>query len=217
MLETTLLIHASVGVVCLVSGTAALLVAKRPGRHPLAGRIFMGALVLAYLAILPNMIHKTNLFLIGLGYLAVFSGVEGWRVLLRRNGRIPMAPTPFDYGAVGLTVLLSITLIGLGAKVVIDGNPMALVLLAFGLLGIGLVREARKRWKTTPTQPELLRTHIQLMCGAFSAALTAFVVLQLESIAGGMQWILWIAPSIFMAQVGKRAVQRYAPKTTANG
>ncbi len=217
MLDITLLFHAAFGAVCLLSGIAAFIAAKRPGRHPLAGRIFVGCLILSYIAIVPNMVYKANLFLIGLGFIAVFSAIEGWRTLLRKQGRIPMTPGTLDYTVVAIAILLSVTLIGLGIRVLSRGNSMALVLLAFGVLGIVLSRATWKRWKTHPSPKELLRAHIGMMCGAFSAALTAFVVQQLEEYAGSQQWVLWIAPSFIMTWVGQRATRRYAPKTQANG
>ena len=84
-------VHASLGTVCLVSGLLALTAKKTSGFHPYAGKVFAVSLALAFTSILLNILVRTNVFMLGLGWLVVFAGTEGWRALLRF--RCPTAKT----------------------------------------------------------------------------------------------------------------------------
>lgn len=207
-LHWTVWVHASLGTICLISGVLALLFSKKPGRHPKAGKVFAISLMLVVLAILPNMIAKTNIFLLGLGGLAVYTAVEGWRALKRYKGQLAPHPTALDYGINGLEGLLSLWLIGFGAMAFKNtGNILGLVCVGFGVLGILLINGARKRWKHPPTAKEWLALHISMMTGGFGAALTAFVAVQFSGKVGGYEWIIWIAPSIVMSLYGSREIR----------
>ena len=85
---------------------------------------------------------------------------------------------------------------------------MGLVAGAFGLLSGALGRSALQRWREPPSKKIWLALHIQLMCGAFSAALTAFFVLQLQGLLGSFDWVLWIAPVLVMNRYAARALKR---------
>lgn len=83
LLELTTWIHAGLGVICMVSGTLALTARKTRGRHPTAGRVFAVSLVLVYLAILANIVVEKNVFMLGIGWLAVYAPTLGTRYTLR--------------------------------------------------------------------------------------------------------------------------------------
>ena len=215
LLELTVWVHASLGAICLISGTVALLSPKKKGRHPLAGKIFVISMVLVVLMILPNMIVKTNIFLTALGWLAIYTSVDGWRALLRFRQRLGPDPTMADYAINGITVVLSLVLIGyggwvfLGSEVFGGKGPalMALVVIGFGLLGLMLATAALKRKNQELERQDWLILHISRMCGAFGAALTAFFAIQLSGHIGGFEWIVWVAPSVVMAMYSKRELK----------
>ena len=174
---------------------------KAGGAHPRAGRVFAVSLALVYVAILINIVVKANVFMLGIGWLAVFASTEGWRALRRFQGRLPLTPTRLDYLLNGATALLSIGLLAFGAwAFVATSNPMGLVCAGFGLLGAVLVRQAWRRWQAPPPKPRWLAIHIGMMTGAFGAALTAFLALQFSGRLGSYEWVLWIAPTVIMSR-----------------
>jgi len=207
LLELTKWVHASLGVVCLLSGVAALIMPKRPRGHPWAGRIFGVSLGLLYLFILPNMIATRNVFLLAIGWLAVFAAFEGTQSLRRSLGRAEPRPGALDYLVNGITVIFCLGLGGFGALALRGGSFLGAVCLAFAVLGLLLVRAVRGRWREPPAPQVWLVVHIGMMCGAFSAALTAVLAVQFSGRLGGMEWVLWVAPSVAMQIVAQKQMK----------
>ena len=209
LLQISLWIHASLGVICLVSGILALTAKKTKGRHPAAGRVFAVSLTLAFAAILLNIVVQKNVFMLGIGSLAVYTGVEGWRALLRFKGSLSPEPTMFDYILGGTTALLSVGLIAFGIRVFVSSNNvMGLVCVGFGLLGMFLLRGTWQRWKVPPAKQQWLEVHIGMMLGAFSAAVTAFLAVQFSGHVGGFEWVVWVAPSLIITRYGAYETKR---------
>ena len=160
-------------------------------------------------AILLNIIVRKNVFMLGIGWIAVYAGSEGWRALLRFKGKLSAKPTGFDYALAATTTALSAGLALFGAKLLLSSkNIMGLVCIGFGLLGVLFVRSARQRWINPPSKPQWLRLHIRMMTGAFSAALTAFLALQLSGHMGGFEWVVWVAPTLLMSRYGTYETER---------
>ena len=67
----------------MFSGVLALTAKKAKGRHPAAGRVFGASLALTFAAILINIVVAENVFMLGLGWLALYAGAEGWRAAWR--------------------------------------------------------------------------------------------------------------------------------------
>ena len=209
LLQTSLWIHASLGIICLVSGILALTAKKTKGRHPAAGRVFAVSLTLAFAAILLNIVVRKNVFMLGMGWLAVYAGVEGWRALLRFKGSLAPKPTAFDYILGGTTALLSVGLIAFGVRVFVSSNNvMGFVCVGFGVLGVYLLRGSWQRWKTPPSKQEWMKVHIGMMLGAFSAAVTAFLAVQLSGHLGGFEWVVWVAPTLIISRYGAYETKR---------
>ena len=203
--------HASFGAVCLLAGTAALLVRKAPGTHPKAGRVFAVTLMLAVAAILPNVLRDLNVFMLGMGALAAYTGLEGWRALRRYRGDLGAEATTADYLLQGTTALFSALLVAFGFWALYpSGYPMGVVCIGFGSLGLYLVNLARKRWGTSVPRSGWLAIHIGMMTGAFGAALTAFVAVQLSGRVGSYEWVVWVLPSIVMVTYGQSQIRRIA-------
>jgi hypothetical protein len=208
-LEINRWIHASLGAICIVSGLLALTAKKTPGRHPKAGRIFVVSLGFSFFAILVNIVVQKNVFMLGIGWLAVYAAADGWRALLRFRGSLSPAPTAFDYVLGGTTTLLSVGLLAFGGQVFVSSsNPMGLVCVGFALLGGGLVRGTWKRWKAPLSKQQWLAVHIGMMMGAFSAAVTAFLAIQLSGHLGGFEWVVWVAPTVLMSRYGAYETKR---------
>ena len=202
-------VHASLGVICLVSGILALTAKKSKGRHPTAGRVFAVSLTLAFAAILLNIVVRKNVFMLGMGSLAVYTGIEGWRALLRFKGNLAPEPTAFDYLLGGTTALLSVGLIAFGVRIFVSSNnAMGFVCVGFGLLGVFLLRGTWQRWKAPPTKQRWLEVHIGMMLGAFSAAVTAFLAVQFSGHLGGFEWVVWVAPTLIISRYGAYETKR---------
>lgn len=209
LLHVLLWVHAGSGFVCLLAGIAALASRKAAGNHPRAGRIFTGALISAYVAILLGIILERNVFMLGIGALAVYAGVDGRRSLQRFKGELPGTATGFDQALNGACALFSVGLGAYGAWVVATtGNMLGAVCIAFAILGGVLVRGSRSRLGGQTSRNGWLAAHIGLMSGAFSAAVTAFFAVQFSGRIGGLEWILWVAPTVVMMVWSGRQTKR---------
>lgn len=209
LLQVAPYIHAGLGTSCLISGLIALTAKKTKGRHPNAGRVFAVSLSLTFAAILLNIVVRKNMFMLGIGWLAVFAGIEGWRALLRFKGSLTSSPTVFDYIFGCTTALLSVGLCAFGVQVfVTSNNIMGLVCVGFGLLGFALLRGTWKRWRTPPSRQQWLKVHIDMMLGAFSAAVTAFLAIQFSGHLGGFEWVVWVAPTVIISRYGSYETKR---------
>ena len=156
-----------------------------------------------------NIVVRQNVFMLGVGWLAVYAGVEGWRALLRFKGRLSLKPTALDYSLSGLTALLSLGLCVFGVQIFFSSsNIMGLVCVGFGLLGATLLRGTWRRWKTPLSQQQWLKVHVDMMLGAFSAAVTAFLAIQLSGHVGGFEWVIWEAPTLLMSRYGAYEAKR---------
>ena len=85
---------------------------------------------------------------------------------------------------------------------------MGLVAGGFGLLGISLCKGAWKRLNSPMERRQWLVTHISMMTGAFSAALTAFFAIQFSGKLGGFEWVVWVAPTVIMMKIGEWETKR---------
>ena len=47
-----------------------------------------------------------------------------------------------------------------------------------------------------------------MMLGAFSAAVTAFLVVQLNGHLGGFEWVAWVAPTVIIWRYGADETKR---------
>jgi hypothetical protein len=214
LLQITPRVHAGLGAICMISGVIALTTRKTKGRHPAAGRVFTVSLILAFAAILLNIVVRKNVFMLGIGWLAVYTGAEGWRALLRFKGSLAPKPTAFDYILGGTTALLSVGLAAFGVRVfVASNNVMGFVCVGFGLLGVFLVRGTWQRWKSPPSKQQWLGVHIGMMLGAFSAAVTAFLAVQLSGHLGGFEWVVWVAPTLIIWRYGTYETKRRGLET----
>ena len=202
-------LHAGLGVICLLTGAVAIASKKAAGRHPLAGRIFAVSLILVYASILLNIVVKQNIFMLGIGWLAVYAGIDGWRSLRRFQGRLEPTPQPLDYALVGLCALGALALAVFGARVLVaSGNFMGVVCIGFAVLAGFVMRGTVQRLRNPPPRSRWLEAHIGLMSGAFSAAVTAFFAVQFSGRLGSWEWVVWVAPTVLMMTWARREEAR---------
>ena len=201
--------HASLGVVGLIAGMVAVLAPKKAGRHVLAGRVFAVVMLMSVVAIAWPVWRKQNVFMLGLGTVAAFAIVEGWRALLRFRGDLSPQPGWMDHAVAGWTILVSLGLGGFGAWGLWSrGNPLFAVCLGFAALGSSLVRDAWRRWHSDVPRKQWLAVHIGHMSGGLGAAVTAAGVVNLEAYLGGWQWVLWVGPTVVGSMLAQRAMRQ---------
>ena len=202
------MVHGGLGVIALGAGLVAAVAPKRRGLHVWAGRVFASILLGSLLVVAVPIVLRGNVFMLGLGTVAWFAVVEGWRALLRVRGTIAPGPGWVDYLAVALTTACATGLGVFGAVgVLTSGNPLYAVCIAFTALGWTLGWQAWRRWSMDLTAKQWLDVHIGHMSGALGAAVTAAAVVNLEGLVGGFEWVLWIAPTVVSTGWAQRVMR----------
>jgi len=86
---TALAVHVAAGLAGVSTGALAAFSPKRPGRHPLVGRIYLGAIVVVFATatVMALIRWEHNAHLFALAVLACAAAMFGWRIRRRRSRR----------------------------------------------------------------------------------------------------------------------------------
>jgi hypothetical protein len=208
LLDVMVMVHGGLGTLALLAGLGAALAPKRRGWHVLSGRVFAVTLLVSLLAIAGPILLRRNVFMMGLGAVAWFAIIEGWRALRRYRGTLQAAPDIVDYAVVAVTGAMAVGLAIFGLWVLVrTANPLAAVCLGFAALAGVLLWASIRRWRAEVTRRQWLAVHIGHMSGALGAAVTAAAVVNLEGWFGSWQWVLWVGPTVVSTVWGQRAIR----------
>jgi uncharacterized membrane protein len=183
---TTLLIylHAASGMTALTAGTVAMISRKGNDVHKKSGRIFYFAMMMVCVTGIAVSLMKSTWFLLMLGIFSGFQAYCGYRAIQNKSLR---------YSNVDKIVLV---INWINTLVMIA--TMKLVLVVFGIISLLLSIGQTQLWKSSAQQKTLppklwLRQHIGMMIGAYIAAFTAFLVVNITFLQPA--WVLWLAPT----------------------
>jgi hypothetical protein len=87
VLAAVLAVHVAAGLTCVVAGALAASARKRPGRHPVAGRVYLGGLAVVVVTAATMAVARWphNAHLLAIAFVAGALALAGWRA--RRNRR----------------------------------------------------------------------------------------------------------------------------------
>ncbi len=181
-----LIIHIFAGTISLLSGAIASWVVKGSAMHIRFGRIFAVAMLTTGCTAVVMSILQTNYFLLSVGFFSLFLAGSGWiwgfrvapEIRLKRSRQIGVA------GLASAAYMLYLAL---------SGSSINIVLIVFGALLLIFSASDVFR-KGIPKSHHLI--HGGRMGGAYIAACTAFLVVNIPSdfpISG--IWI-WLGPTI---------------------
>lgn len=178
--QILLIIHIAAGSLALLSGGIAAFAAKGSKLHTRLGRVFaIAMLVTALVAIALSIIHP-NTFLLAIGFFTLYLTGSGWlwalRIPLNRRAKLGRY---FGYYGLGTAAYMLFAAYRPGY--------INVVLLVFASILLSMAAFDAFR-KTTPKTP--LALHGARMGGAYIAAFTAFVVVNIDLGLWG-----WLAPT----------------------
>jgi uncharacterized membrane protein len=206
-----LILHIISGTIGLLSGTIAMVLKKTGKVHKTIGKIFFYAMVGVFVTSVYMSIAKNNLFLLMVGFFSFYSAATGYRILyFKKLGQIKIAPKFIDY-VIGFTGLLAgIAMLVITILVFIKANMFGFVTLTFGGISIWMGYEDFAKFIYPPTQKlHWLESHGMRMAGAYTATVTAFIVVNINS---PYQWVFWILPTFIIIPIAQRTVNRYTKK-----
>ena len=195
--RTTLYLHIAAGFMALITGAWALAVAKGDRTHRKTGTVFFWSMVTVTLTATVVCFARHNVFLL---MIAVFSGYlafTGYRALAFRRSAEPRA-NALDWAVLGVAALFVAWMafeagrLSIGKDGAFRFNSFALVLLVFGASLANLVRRDIRTFRNprAPSRLDWLRTHIERMGGAYIAAVTAFLVVNVQTEPAFIPWLL---------------------------
>ncbi len=182
-------VHAAAGGVALAAGGVSLLVHKGGGAHRRAGRVFYyamlgSALLSLVIAVLPG--HYSP-FLFSIGIFTAYLLVSGYRSLRYKQATVLLVR---DRALAYFIVLVGLAMV-LAPPVLAGGFEP--VLLTFGSIAVFLgLRDLSHFRDPVGLREKWLRLHLAKMTAAYTAAVTAFLVVN-ESLPGLWNWFAPLA------------------------
>jgi len=185
--KLTLILHAIFGSTALFSGFLAIVSKKGQRFHILTGKIYAGAMFGVIISAWVASCFKLNLFLILIGLFAFYLVIRG----LRSTRIKSLKPTIIDWVLLAMGFATSVYMI----------STLNLILLVFGIIFLillsGDLQIFIKIKKGKSIHPkEWLASHLGMMLGSYIAALTAFIVINIEY--DPLPWLPWILPSLIL-------------------
>lgn len=204
-----LYLHIGSGFTALVAGVWALSVKPGGNIHRLAGQTFFYAMVSIVVTALVISIIRPNPFLFAVGLFSFFLASTGYRALYTKRLHSGQQLGIVDWMLLACGVVGGLSLVGMGARGLLQNHSFSIVPLTFGTLMLLMtVSDVRRFRQPSPYKLQWLRIHIGRMMGAFIASLTAFSAVNFHFMPIVARW-LW--PTVLGGVVIAVFMRRYAP------
>jgi len=201
-------VHIASGTVGLITGIISMSTTKGMRVHRKAGKIFYYAMVMIFLSSLYMSIVKNNIFLLLIGFFSIYLASTGYRILWHKK----ITPnktkiSPLDYLLCFTGMLAGIAMLALSIYYFLNGSNFGIVLLTFGIVSFGFGFQDFYKLKNTPKEKtHWINGHALRMGGAFTATVTAFIVV---NISISQQWILWILPTLVIVPIARKMAYNF--------
>lgn len=213
-------LHVAAGMLALVSGPMAMVLAKGGRGHRRWGQLFFWAMFVIFVSALCVLIARPNVFLLVIAILSFYSAFSGYRVLYRKR------PTASGANAGRLDWAAALIALVAGASFIVWGLltlttappdwlvPFAILGMVFGLsLAATALTDLRGFRQRAPDRHWWWYYHMSRMLGAYIAAVTAFVVQNVSPLlAPEYAWLTWVAPTAIGSPAISYWVRHYRQK-----
>lgn len=211
--KVILLSHAIAGGLTLASGLMAAFVGKKGEKlHRQVGQVFFWSMSWIFVSSLIIVsLLRFNFFLLIIAVFSFYMTFSGYRALkIKKSLKVEW----YDWAASIVTMLFGFSLMVIGVRLLVlhgYSNAMAYLSLFFGFftLNTGRVNFQGFRAKERPKMWWWF-AHMNSMCGALIASITAFLVQNGEifGVADRMNWMLWVLPAL----IGSPMISYWARK-----
>ena len=186
-------LHIAAGTAALIAGTVNILRKKGDPLHQRVGRIFFYSMMLVGASALLLSVLHPNAFLFIVGVFTIYLVGTAQRYLSLKGLAQGQKPGWIDLSLTLGMLAFGLAFLGYGALLLWQGGSFGVVLLVFGSLALRMVygdlNNFRGRTKYANTW---LLVHLQRMIGGYIAAMTAFLVVNVNDtrIPGFVVWLL---------------------------
>lgn len=199
-------LHIGAGILTLLSAAGAMgtkIFTLPHSWHQISGRFFYYAMVVVFVTSVVMTLLRPNLFLFLIAVFSFYLTFIGWRTAINRSGIAGLQ----ERAAVIIMAVTGIGMISTGIYYLVQQYDQGITLLVFGGIGLMLSVSQMVRHHHRVTGKSRISSHIGHMSGATIAAVTAFLVTNIQT---DPEWLAWIAPTIVLTPVsfwliGKRS------------
>jgi uncharacterized membrane protein len=211
ILSLVLVLHIAGGTVALISGLVAILTSKGSKLHRLAGKIYFGGMTAVFVgAVIVAIGHRED-FLLMVGFFSYYLTVRGYRTLYLKRLHEGQRASLLDWIISSVSAIFIVALFGWGIWILSLGNGMGITGIVFGLIGSSFLFQDVRNFISPPKEKmHWWFTHIGGMGGSYVAAVTAFVVVNIQLPQYG--WLLWVLPTAIGAAIIAQTIRKYKAK-----
>lgn len=204
-------IHIAGGALSLIAGAGAMFTSKGSLIHRRFGKAYFTGMTLVFAGALVVGIANQRDFLLMVAFFSYYLAVRGYRILSFKR---PVAPGITDWLITGLSGIAILLLPCWGIYMLLHGVSMGLVGIFFGIIGLSFIVNDIRNYRRPPTEKmHWWYSHIASMGGSYIAAVTAFVVVNIQLPTAG--WILWVLPGVIGGILIRRTIRSYKAKFAA--
>ena len=195
-----LAIHIFFGSIGLFSGSLNLFLKKGGKRHRRVGRIFVFSMIATSIFALILSILKFNFFLLIIGIFTIYLVGTGQRYLFLKKLNQDEKPKLIDWILTGGMGVVGIVFMGWGFFLLSNEKSMGWALLLFGLIGLFRVRKDIENYSGKSKKRQYwLRAHVVRIVGAYTASMTAFLVVNQSVFPKFIpEVIYWVLPTFVL-------------------
>jgi hypothetical protein len=189
-----LALHIVSGTIALTTGLISMFNRKGGKGHSITGKIFFGAMTGVFITAVAISIVKNLQFLFLVGFFSYYLACSGYRSIFLKKLHLRQKGNWIDWliGYSGLIFgvgLIILSFIGFANQ----GKMFNIVPAVFGGISVFFAYRDIRQFYVRPTQKtHWIVSHGLKMSGAFTATLTAFIVVNIQI---QQQWILWVLPA----------------------
>lgn len=203
------------GVTTLIIGLLAAFLGKKGGKlHRQVGKTFFWSMFWIFnSALLIISFVRFSAFLLVIAVFSWYMTFSGVRVLKMKK---TMKAQPIDWIAAYITLIAGICFIGMGVNYQLQESWSSVVgylCFFFGFFTTQTARENLKGFKRGANQENMWWwfAHMNSMCGALIASITAFAVQNGEifNLPGEMMWLPWVLPAIIGSSLISYSMNKY--------
>jgi uncharacterized membrane protein len=200
LFTTLLILHIIGGFTGLITGTINLIRRKGDPVHRLVGKIFTWSMFTTGFSSLALATLHPNHFLFMIGVFTIYLVGTGNRCLSLKMLLKGQRPSPIDWILSSGMLIAGVIFVILGTMSLFKGNTFGIVFLVFGGLGLLFVRTDITSYRGRANSRNYwLRTHLQRMTGAYIAAMTAFLVVNIHHAPFPVPSVLaWLLPTMVL-------------------
>lgn len=192
LFKIALVLHISGGGIALISGALAMYYEKGAKSHRLAGKFFFWGMTLACsLGIVLSILHP-NIFLFLIAIFSYQMTATGYRSLkLKALYKGTLKPQLIDWLIGLLPAIFNLVIIVWGILTLINSNTFGIMGIVFGGFGLrNAILWLQQFFKAPKDKMHWLYAHLQGFGGAYIAAFTAFMVVNINFLPALLVWLL---------------------------